>query len=307
MIKYNVAVVISTYNGEKYITEQILSIQNQVDVNVSIYIRDDGSTDNTVEILKTLKEKEKIKDFFYGPNIGYSLSFTKALTSIKEKYDYYAFSDQDDIWEKNKLYIGIKMLINSRSLLYFSSISIVDSSLNYLYKKEFSRNNNFISNFIRYSAPGCTFIFTNELKEKIFLNNASYEILNFLSYDSFIMLISNWLDVKIIYDNKSYILHRIHNRNATLKRWNIFSRIKSEVRNLTLSRTKKFLLINYLLKEYPFPKNNVNNLNKEFIKKYLNYKNSFREKLSFLLYKELRTGKFLFDLYYKLLILIGLF
>lgn len=94
----SVQVVMSTYNGEKYLKEQIDSILSQEGVDVRLYIRDDGSSDRTTDILASYQEHKNVK-IEKGNNLGFAKSFLTALDECDEA-DYYAFSDQDDVWEK---------------------------------------------------------------------------------------------------------------------------------------------------------------------------------------------------------------
>jgi Predicted glycosyltransferases len=94
----------STYNGGKNIIRQVESIFKQVEVDVSIYIRDDGSDAETSSVLKKLEEiyKGRIKIEF-GENIGWKRSFLELVYNSDLNYNYYGFSDQDDIWMEDKL------------------------------------------------------------------------------------------------------------------------------------------------------------------------------------------------------------
>lgn len=112
MLKVNI--LMSTYNGEKYIEEQIQSILNQEEVIIKLYIRDDGSTDNTVKIIESFNKENIV--LFKMSNIGWKKSFLE-LTKLVEYHDdeYYAFSDQDDVWKKNKISIAINYLEEKKS------------------------------------------------------------------------------------------------------------------------------------------------------------------------------------------------
>lgn len=89
----------STYNGENYLKEQLDSIFNQKEVEINLFIRDDGSMDNTVDIVKEYMVKYPNKiNLIEGNNIGFANSFYY-LVKINPKYEYYALSDQDDIWD----------------------------------------------------------------------------------------------------------------------------------------------------------------------------------------------------------------
>lgn len=125
-----VNVLMSTYNGEAYIGEQMASILNQDYPNIEIYIRDDGSTDGTCGYLKKYEGLENVH-IEYGDNIGFLLSFQKLLLKA-ETGDYWAFSDQDDIWYKDKVSRAVDWMDRqggSKPLLYQCSYYIVDEKL----------------------------------------------------------------------------------------------------------------------------------------------------------------------------------
>ena len=105
MNKSKIAVLMSSYNGEKYIEEQIESIIEQENVVVDLFIRDDGSTDKTKEIITRFQSENIHINLDY--NIGVVKSFFE-LIKTADGYDYYALCDQDDVWDKDKLYVAIK-------------------------------------------------------------------------------------------------------------------------------------------------------------------------------------------------------
>lgn len=99
-----VIVVISTYNGAKHIERQLDSIFEQIGVDIQVLIRDDCSKDNTIEVVQKYVQdhpQNKIK-IIKGRNVGFAKSFWLGL-SICGDADFYAFSDQDDVWKPNKL------------------------------------------------------------------------------------------------------------------------------------------------------------------------------------------------------------
>ena len=135
----SVAVIMSTYNGEKYLGEQIDSILNQKDLEVTLFVRDDGSSDGTKNILeKYARDNGKIHINF-GVNAGVGNSFMNALYSVPDTFDYYAFADQDDIWLENKLFQAVKALQESGKMLYASNQENTDkdgNSLGLRYKED---------------------------------------------------------------------------------------------------------------------------------------------------------------------------
>ena len=125
----NVAVIMSTYNGERYIREQIESILNQKKVSVLLFIRDDGSKDNTRKIIKEYCTNYRNViwiDELKKENLGVRDSFLRSLTFVYKNYPdihYFSFSDQDDYWMEDKLFEGVCRLEKSKntkgaSLLY---------------------------------------------------------------------------------------------------------------------------------------------------------------------------------------------
>lgn len=103
-----ISVVIATYNGEKYLREQLDSILHQTYPVYELIIQDDCSTDTTVDIIKEyLKRFANIKLFVNDINLGFNKNFWSALK--KARGSYIAIADQDDIWMPNK----IELLVNN--------------------------------------------------------------------------------------------------------------------------------------------------------------------------------------------------
>ncbi len=129
-----VNVLISTYNGAKYIQEQIDSILKQTYSNIKIYVRDDGSSDETLAILKKNQEELGRERFVViaGGNLGFGKSFMQIL-EIAEDGDYWAFCDQDDVWLEHKIADAVKWLEANQSQeprMYHSAFQNTDEQLN---------------------------------------------------------------------------------------------------------------------------------------------------------------------------------
>ena len=107
-----VAILMCTYNGEKYLVEQLESIAAQTHQNWAVYVSDDGSSDSTNQILSKYQDKwGKCRLFIQrGPSKGFAANFLSLVTNSKIHADFYAYSDQDDIFETNKLERAIKSL-----------------------------------------------------------------------------------------------------------------------------------------------------------------------------------------------------
>lgn len=106
-----VAVLMSYYDGDRFVEEQLQSIFNQQvndDIKVDLFVRDDGSPTSDLAILKKYEQAGKLT-LFQESNVGVKLSFYRLMELVAD-YDYYFFSDQDDIWRKDKIQIMIDEL-----------------------------------------------------------------------------------------------------------------------------------------------------------------------------------------------------
>ena len=106
IVNPNIAVLLAAYNGIEWVQEQIDSILDQINVNVDIYISVDYSNDGTYEICKSYANKKKsIHVLPYGDKFGGAAkNFFRLIKDVNiQEYDFIAFSDQDDIWDKRKL------------------------------------------------------------------------------------------------------------------------------------------------------------------------------------------------------------
>ena len=127
----HIAILLCTYNGEKFLKEQFDSIAKQTYDNWSLYVSDDGSTDNTLQIVENFKSQlppGKVT-LLQGPKQGFAKNFISLVKCNYIEADFFAFSDQDDIWFAEKLERSIKHLSNSilsRPALYCSRTRLVN-------------------------------------------------------------------------------------------------------------------------------------------------------------------------------------
>lgn len=218
MKQEKVCILMSSYNGEKYIEEQLNSIFSQKSVDVFVMIRDDGSSDSTVEIIKNRQEYGKKILLVEGENVGSNLSFYTIMrfaNTYSEKFEYYAFADQDDVWLEDKLSVAVRKLAsfqNDLPNLYYSNLKVVDEQLNYLYER-FSKG--YVTNtkkqiMAEICTLGCTCVFNEmALKEMCRLENSDLEY-----HDNWILWICTFIG-KSYYDEESYILYRQHGNNTS--------------------------------------------------------------------------------------------
>lgn len=228
-----VAILMATYNGEKYLKNQIESILNQSYEKWDLYIRDDGSTDGTVTIISEYMKKYEcihfIEDSF--EKHGACLNFYRLLIYAKEnlkEFDYFMLSDQDDIWENNKIEQQIKACENADSeyILVYSDLSLMSSDGIVINGKMGDDLNIKLSN-------ACD-IFFNQIfvwGNTVCINRALLEIMNipdnisnYLSHDHYLAFYAAAYG-KVVFIDMPLVRYRRHDDNVSdiPKHYNIFS------------------------------------------------------------------------------------
>lgn len=160
-----ISVCMATYNGEMYIKEQLDSIIPQLSLTDEIIISDDGSTDNTLQIINNYND-DRIKVFVNNNKKGIVGNFENALN--KSEGDYIFLSDQDDVWLPIKVKICLAALRDNDVIV--TNCRIVDNDLNIINESYFKLNNSksgFFKNFYRSSYLGCCLAFKKELLSDI--------------------------------------------------------------------------------------------------------------------------------------------
>ena len=129
MRKSEVVILLSIYNGAKFLDKQLESLFKQkTNCNITIYYRDDGSTDESINIINLWKDRLSMKECTSSRkcNLGPALSFWELLTTAPEA-DFYAFCDQDDIWYENKIDKAVKTIRNKKGpILYCSDCEVIN-------------------------------------------------------------------------------------------------------------------------------------------------------------------------------------
>ena len=235
-----VDILLATYNGEKYIKEQVESILNQTYENIRIIISDDCSTDNTRQVLKEYENNEKIKIFYQEKNLGYVKNFEFLLKQVESNL--YMLSDQDDVWKKEKVEKSVEKIESEKLDLVFGDLEVVDENLNTLYKS-YNRYMHLIHKIKKYQKDyrlqylyncmtGCTIISRKNWIDKVlpFPTNSKYMI-----HDYWLGLVIA-LNGKVGYIEEPYILYRQHGKNqvGSKKASKTASKLE-EVRNISIN------------------------------------------------------------------------
>lgn len=234
-----ISVCLATYNGEKYLREQLNSILFQLNYSDEIVIVDDCSSDSTVDVIKSYSD-ERILLYINNKNSGVVKSFEKAISLSSG--DFIFLSDQDDIWTDKRLEIMLNSLISSKSILLTSNIASIDAFGNignecYTNIKSID-SKKYLKNILLIYRPaasyfGCAMAFSSQLKQIILPFPNCVEC-----HDLWIALAGNCLRSNIHIDDIT-LLHRLHGENNSLLRRSFFKKI--------LARIKETILIIILL------------------------------------------------------------
>lgn len=291
---YSVTVIMSTYNGEEYIVEQLNSLMRQINISIYLLVRDDGSSDNTVNIIKKYQSVFAGMIIFEENNIGATKSFHRAAKLAYENFqtDYYSFCDQDDIWEDEKLIKAIKELEKTdsyRPAMYFSNLMMVNNSkekLGMLLDDSIvskSRKNPMAAIY----TYGCTCVFNSIALNKFICLKDRYQ---YIYHDNWLYSICVFLGT-VIYDNKSYILYRQTGKNVSgEKKTGIMEWLNRMIKLKYLSGDKRIyesIAIN-LLAEF------INDLYNEdiiLLKEISNYRFKLSDKFKLIFNKRMYTKK----------------
>ena len=277
-----VDILLATYNGEKYIREQLDSILQQTYNKINIYISDDYSTDSTPNILKEYESKyDNVNVTYQGQNIGSIRNFEYLMTKVKDPY--YMLCDQDDVWYEDKVEKSLKKLKEENADLVFTDLEVVDENLETINgsfytmmdkmgkidksidKKEFE--------YLYNSITGCTILSRISFIDSILPlpKNSKYII-----HDSWIGLITS-LNGKIVFLNEPTIKYRQHGDNqiGTKKRkYKSFDEMRNLFISVKLDLFKTYLDNNERFPEYLKELNKKGNKYFEKIKskKFLNFR-----------------------------------
>lgn len=157
----SVEVLLSTYNGARHLDVLVESVLAQEGVDVGLTVRDDGSTDTTVEILRRYADRGRLR-LSAGPNLGVPDAFFEMLDAADPAVDYVALCDQDDVWLPDKLSRAVDMLAGEprdEAVLYCARVLLVDENLQTLFPHPLPRRGpSFENALVQNIATGCTIV-----------------------------------------------------------------------------------------------------------------------------------------------------
>ncbi|MBZ1517444.1 glycosyltransferase, partial [Leuconostoc mesenteroides] len=237
----------ATYNGEKYILEQLDSLRDQTYVPDEVIICDDCSTDNTLALLKKYIKNNNMKNWKVEQNInniGWKKTFWNLLQQAKNEFIF--LSDQDDIWDSNKLmfmrdwmlkYINIDLLASDYSPFYSNGNKL---SSKVSFQKAKIKKLQFQDNFLKVTRPGCSFVIRKKLvteSNDLWTQNQPHD---------FTLWNAALLSGKAYLVDQSLISWRIHNGSADFsKKYSMLSLILHPVQKSLELLDKKIPFIDF--------------------------------------------------------------
>lgn len=222
---FQVGIILCTFNGARYLNEQLSSIADQNYKNWRLFVSDDGSTDQTMELLYTFRHHnaEGKVVIFEGPKQGSARNFLFLVNLVHQQCEYFAFCDQDDIWHTDKLSRAIAILstaINNPPLLYCSSTKYISQSGNYLQVSYMFKNPPSFKNALVQSIAGGNTMVFNKATANILAKTPRN--INLEAHDWWTYILVMGCGGKVYYDSNPTVDYRQHSdalvgENRTLR------------------------------------------------------------------------------------------
>lgn len=295
-----VAILLSTYNGEKYVREQLASFLNQTYRNIEIIIRDDGSKDGTVKILKKYVETHKNIKLVEGKNLGFIKSFFELLKLGKA--DYYAYADQDDVWLPNKIELAVNSLNkldDEKPNMAFSNVDYHDVEMNFMGHGEEHKTYSFTNSLYECVSQGMTMVINQKARDMI-LDNIPTEC---MFHDWWTYMICSGMG-NVAYDDVVTVKYRRDKKNATVEGQGFFAILMWRIKNLF----GKNGFIKIRIQQLEFKKsfyNKISDENKKILDVFVQEKYNFFKALKKAFYPKKIRRKITADIAVRILFVLG--
>jgi glycosyltransferase involved in cell wall biosynthesis len=210
-LKGRVNVLLATYNGSRFLCEQLKSIESQILPVARITVRDDESTDGTFSLVEEWIGSRPNVKLLRGRRLGVTKNFFALLASPDESSEYFAFSDQDDVWLPDKMRDAVSSLSQhseDEPVMYCSRLEYVDEALRHLGYSRLPRRVGFANALVENIATGCTVVLNRRARDLIVANLPD----NALVHDWWCYLVVSAFG-KVIYDPRPNIKYRQHGNN----------------------------------------------------------------------------------------------
>lgn len=293
----SVQILMSTFNGEKYLRQQMDSILSQTYEPVTVLIRDDGSTDGTIDILEEYQSKYKQIQYYQGKNVGPAASFFDLMLHA-DAADYYAFCDQDDVWQPKKIECAVKCLLHAKNevALYCSNVELVNEQLETIAPISAApRLISFGNAVVEGACTGCTAVFSKGLRDLVVKKIPQ----NAYMHDWWLYMAASSMG-QVIYDKAGFIKYRQHGNNAVggkegfLKHWQRRIRNYSKMKEYVPKQAREF---------YKLYHKTLNDEQKDILRIITMKSGNLCKRMKIFFNKNIRRNSRLDDLLYKTMFL----
>lgn len=265
IMKNKIGILLSTFNGQKYLREQLTSIVNQTNKDWKLFIRDDGSTDDTIKIIYEFENRYD-NIHLITDNMGNvrPLRSFRSLVGYAAKFDYIMFCDQDDIWYRNKVDLSIlkiKELENTHKYaLAYTNYIVRNNDIDTIaYSHDMSELNTPNRILVQSWLMGCTMIMNSEMAVLAQKIPESAE-----NHDNWYAKIASMV-TEIGYISEPTMIHRLHNNNVTgrentghkkVQLYSLFELVKNRKKEF-YKQYETFLEITSLVSKIPSRKKHI--------------------------------------------------
>jgi glycosyltransferase involved in cell wall biosynthesis len=212
----HVAILLCSYNGERFIREQLDSIRTQTYGNWKVWVSDDGSSDGTLEILSEYRQAwgaDRL-EVLRGPSQGFAANFLSLVCRPEIEADYFSYADQDDVWEMDKLARALDHLekfVADGPALYCSRTTLVDESGTQLgLSPLFTQKPDFRNALVQNVGGGNTMVFNAEARRILLAAGPNLDV---VAHDWWTYVAISAAGGRILYDPKPTLLYRQHGGN----------------------------------------------------------------------------------------------
>lgn len=247
MLNPKIVIFMGTYNGQHYLVEQLDSICSQSYKNWELWVSDDGSDDNTYQILKDYQNRLGSDVLFIqtGPRKGFAANFLSLVCNENARATYYAYSDQDDIWERDKLKQAVDYLARiseKKPALYCARTKLIDSKGTIIgISPYFKKTPGFLNALVQNIGGGNTMVFNNKALN---LLREAGENFNIVAHDWWTYIIVAGAGGVVFYDPQPTMFYRQHGNNLIGSNLGWYSRFR-RISMLLNGRFKKWNDINF--------------------------------------------------------------
>jgi glycosyltransferase involved in cell wall biosynthesis len=261
LVDKRIAILMCTYNGARFLEEQLQSIIDLDHRNWELHISDDGSTDETKGILDRFKKKNRDREItiYEGPGIGFLENFLTLTCNVESRCKLFSWADQDDIWKPNKFeraLVWFSSLPFDRPSLYGGRTELINQIGDHLgFSPLFKFKPAFKNALVQSLAGGNTMIFNSSLRDLLIAAGSNVKV---ASHDWWIYQLVTAVDGHVNYDATPTVLYRQHDKNVVGENASLRAKFKRLVN--ILNGTFKYWISRNLLALYSIePKISENN------------------------------------------------